>query len=245
MGIWNPWHGCHKYSAGCLNCYVYRRDSQFGKASDIVQKTADFNLPFKRTRDRGYKLTEANSPVYTCMTSDFFIEEADEWREEAWRMIKWRSELHFVIITKRIKRFTECIPEDWGDGYENVTIVCTCENQEEADRRLPVFIDAPVKHREIIHEPMLGAINTEKYLKTGLIEAVTCGGESGDRVRLCDYDWILDMRRQCIKYDVPFYFKQTGALFKKDGRIYHIKRKDQIEQAWRAGINYGNKKDMA
>lgn len=81
MSIWNPWHGCHKKSAGCLNCYMYRRDAEFGKDSNIVTKTKDYDLGIKRKRDGSYKLN-SDEKVYLCMTSDFFIEEADEWIEE-------------------------------------------------------------------------------------------------------------------------------------------------------------------
>ena len=42
--IWNPWHGCHKKSAGCLNCYMFRRDSLYDKDSNIVSKTKDCYL---------------------------------------------------------------------------------------------------------------------------------------------------------------------------------------------------------
>ena len=65
---------------------------------------------------------------------------------------------------------------------------------------------------------MLGEIDMEKYLDTGLIEHVTCGGESGSKARPCDFRWIQDVRRQCIRHGVSFYFKQTGAVFVKDGR---------------------------
>ena len=237
MAIWNPWHGCHKVSPGCGNCYVYRRDAEFGKDSSIVTKTNTFDLPMKRNRQRAYKLQREDIPVYTCMTSDFFIREADEWRPEIWDMIRMRQDLHFVIITKRIERFGDCIPPDWGGGYENVTVCCTCENQEMADRRLPVFLDVPVRHKEVIHEPMLSEIHIEKYLTGGQIEHVTCGGESGENARLLDYDWVLSVRQQCAAAGVSFYFKQTGALFRKDGKIYRIARKDQMSQARKAGID--------
>ena len=239
MAIWNPWHGCRKVSPGCRNCYVYRRDAEFGKDSSIVTKTSTFDLPLKRDRRKAYKLQPEDGPVYTCMTSDFFIREADEWRPEIWKMIRAREDLNFVIITKRIERFMECIPPDWGQGYENVTVCCTCENQEMADRRLPVFLEMPVRHKETIHEPMLGEIHIEKYLASGQIEHVTCGGESGDGARLLDYNWVLSVREQCIAAGVSFYFKQTGAVFQKDGKIYRIARKDQMTQARKAGIDYG------
>lgn len=238
MAIWNPWHGCHKISPGCQHCYVYRRDAEFGKDSSVISRTANFGLPLKKDRHGMYKLQPDSEPVYTCMTSDFFIEEADEWRKEVWAMIKLRSDLHFVIITKRIHRFTVSLPEDWNDGYENVTIMCTCENQYQADHRLPVFLTLPVRHRSVIHEPMLESINIENYLATGMIESVTCGGESSDDARLCDFAWILNSMTQCVKYNVPFHFKQTGAQFKKGNRIYHIERKDQMVQAQKAGVDY-------
>ena len=50
--IWNPWHGCHKISPGCANCYVYRRDESIGKDASVVAKTGDYALRIKRT-DRG------------------------------------------------------------------------------------------------------------------------------------------------------------------------------------------------
>jgi len=244
MAIWNPWHGCKKISSGCQNCYVYRRDAEFGKDSSIVTKTANFDLPLKRNRKKEYKLQPEKEPVYTCMTSDFFIKEADEWRLEAWRMIRQRRDLQFVIITKRIDRFLQCIPDDWGDGYENVSIICTCENQNRANFRLPIFLKMPIRHKSIIHEPMLEEIHIEKYLESGQIEQVICGGESGDHARICDFSWILSSMGQCVKYDVSFHFKQTGAVFKKGSKIYYIDRKDQMDQAKKAGVDYQSEKEQ-
>lgn len=238
MATWNPWHGCKKISPGCLNCYVYRRDAEFGKDSSIIARTSSFDLPVRRDRKSMYKLLPDGESVYTCMTSDFFVEEADEWRPEAWKMIQARGDLHFMIITKRIHRFQIGLPKDWGEGYDNVTVCCTCENQNRADYRLPIFLNLPIRHRMLIHEPMLERIEIRRYLETGLIEQVTCGGESGPEARICDYAWILDTMQQCVEHNVPFWFKQTGAKFKKGSRVYHIKRKDQMSQAEKAGVNY-------
>lgn len=238
MAVWNPWHGCKKISPGCLNCYVYRRDEQFGKDSSVVDKTANFSLPLCKNRAGEYKLKNTGETVYTCMTSDFFLPEADEWRKEAWRIIRLRRELHFAIVTKRIQRFLISLPDDWGNGYDNVTIVCTCENQEQADARLPAFLRLPIRNREIIMEPMLEEIHIEKYLATGKIQTVICGGESGENARLCRYDWILAVRKQCVHYQTAFHFKQTGAKFQKGDRLYRIGRQWQEAQARKAGIDY-------
>lgn len=238
MAIWNPWHGCRKISPGCANCYVYRRDESIGKDASVVSKTADYDLPLKKNRQGQYKLTAEEGIVFTCMTSDFFLDTADEWRQDCWDMIHERHDLQFCIITKRIDRFEACIPPDWDDGWENVTICSTCENQDRADYRLPILLSLPIRHREVICEPMLGEIQMEKYLAGGLIEKVTCGGESGNHARPCDFRWIQEVRRACIRCGVPFYFKQTGAVFIKDGKVYHIERKLQMAQAKKSGYSY-------
>lgn len=232
---WNPWHGCHKISAGCQNCYVYRSDAKHGKNASEVVKTSSFYLPIAHARDGSYKIP-SGSFIWTCFTSDFLLADADVWRKEAWRMMQERSDCEFLFITKRITRFAECLPEDWGDGYPNVTICSTVENQAKAVERLPVFRDAPIRHKMIVCEPLLERLDLSAYLDDW-VESVTVGGESGEQARLCEYDWILEIRRQCIEANVPFHFKQTGAVFQKDGKIYRIPRKLQHAQARKANIN--------
>lgn len=234
---WNPWHGCHKISPGCKNCYVYRQDARYERDSSRVTKNKTFYLPIEKNKNGEYKLKhEGDGIVYLCFSSDFFLEDADGWRNECWRMIRQRSDLEFLFITKRIHRFYECIPDDWGAGYDNVHICCTCENQDRADYRLPIFLDAPIKKKSIVCEPLLEEIDLSLYLSSGIIEVVA-GGESGYYARPCRYDWILSLRQQCLSAGISFYFKQTGAKFIKDNRLYNIPRRLQHSQAAKAGIN--------
>lgn len=232
---WNPWHGCHKLSEGCRNCYVYRGDERYGRDAGAVYKTSDFYFPIRHARGGGYKLP-SGTLVWTCFTSDFLLEDADPWRAEAWRMMRERSDCTFLFITKRIDRLAACLPEDWGEGYENVRVCCTAENQSRADYRLPIFRDAPIRHKEIVCEPLLGPIELGPYLGSWC-RGVTVGGESGMEARPCDYAWILGIREQCMRADVPFRFKQTGYRFIKDGKLYLIKRSLQHAQARKAQIN--------
>ena len=245
MNIWNPWHGCKKISPGCMNCYVFRRDESVGKDAGIISKTKKYNLPLSTDRQGKYKINSDGGVVFTCMTSDFFLEEADEWREGCWDIIRLRKDILFYIITKRIDRFLTCIPHDWGDGWDNVTVCSTVENQDRADYRLPILLDLPIRHREIISEPILEEINLERYLSTGKINHVTVGGESGSHARPCDFRWIKEIRRECIRHGIPFTFKQTGAVFIKDGRTYHIDRSRQLSQAAKSGYSYIPGKGMA
>ncbi len=236
MPLWNPWHGCHKLSAGCANCYVYRTDGKHGIDSSVVVKTKNFGLPVRKKRNGDYKI-ESGEIVYTCFSSDFFVEEADEWREEAWEMIRSRPDLHFWMITKRIHRLQAVVPEDWGEGYGNVTICCTMENQDRADYRLPIYRDAPIRHKIIVCEPLLSGIDLSSCLGNW-VEQVIVGGESGHEARTCHYDWVLDIRRQCVEHGISFRFRQTGARLLKDGQLYRIRRQFQHSQARKAGIDY-------
>ena len=238
MTIWNPWHGCRRISPGCANCYVYRRDESIGKDASVVSKTRSYGLPLQKDRSGAFRIRPESGTVFTCMTSDFFLPQADDWRKGVWDIIRQRKDLSFHIITKRISRFEECIPDDWGSGWDNVTVTATCEDQQRTDERLPILLQLPIKHRQMISEPMLEEIDAEKYLSTGLIEHVTCGGESGSSARVCDYRWVRELRRQCVRCGVPFTFKQTGARFIKDGRLYRIDRSIQMQQAVRSGCSY-------
>lgn len=237
---WNLWHGCTRVSTGCKHCYMYRRDEAVGRDPSKVEKTKSFNLPVSRFRAGEYKgrfKVPAGSFVYTCFSSDFFHVEADKWRDDAWDMIRERSDCSFLIITKRPERIEKCLPFDWDNGWKHVTIAVTVENQEMADRRLPVYLAVPMKHYSVMIEPMLSAVDLRKYLSLGKIEDVNVGGESGPEARICDYDWVLDVHEQCVESGIGFYYHQTGARLLKDKKEYRISREYQHEQAKKAGLD--------
>lgn len=232
---WNPWHGCTKYSEGCRYCYVYRQDEMFGRDSRECRKTNDFNLPIKKDRKGNYKIP-SGSLIMTCFSSDFLLSDADLWRDECIKMMRERSDCMFYFFTKRIERLDFSVPD-------NVIVGCTCENQKMADYRLPIFKKLDIKHKTIILAPMLERMDISKYLGSDIYE-VNVSGESGSspqiraQIRALDYDWVLDIRNQCIKANVNFGFHQTGARFIKDGKEYRIERKYQISQAKKANIDF-------
>lgn len=234
--MWNPWHGCHKLSEGCRHCYVYRGDARRGVDSSLVTKTKNFDLPIQKKRNGEYKIP-SGTMVYTCFTSDFLLKDADEWRTEAWKMMRVRKDLNFMFITKRIDRLQDVLPDDWGDGYDNITICCTVENQDRVDYRLPIYKTAPIKHKIIICEPLLERIDLNAYQIGTWVEQVVAGGESGMNARPCNFDWIMELHDLCIEQNVAFWFKQTGAKFVKDGKLYAVNRRFQHSQARKTGIN--------
>ena len=116
-------------------------------------------------------------------------------------------------------------------------IGCTVENQAMADFRLPIFKELPIRYKAIIAAPLLERLDISRYLDDSIVE-VSVGGESGPQARVCDYAWVLDIRRQCVAKGVPFSFHQTGANLLKDGKHYRLERKFQHMQARKANINY-------
>lgn len=235
MILWNLIHGCHRKSEGCRYCYVFTRDEQNGIDTNIVRKTASWNLPMKKDRQGAWKIPEG-SVVMTCFSSDFFLEEMDAWRDEAWNMMRLRKDLGFYMVTKRPERIVNCLPDYWNELQDRVSICCTMENQRRVDERLPLFQALPLIHKEIIVEPMLEQVDFHGNLDG--IEKVTVGGESGMNARPCRYEWILNVRRQCAEAGIHFHFMQTGARFVKNNRTFHLEHRLQIRQARKARIDF-------
>lgn len=237
---WEPWTGCYKISDGCTYCYFYGPYSKrFGQNN--ITKTDEFDKPIAKTA-KGAPRIASGKIVATCFATDFFIPEADEWRADAWAMIKERSDLDFLILTKRIDRFMMSLPSDWGEGYANVNIGCTIENQEIADYRLPLFISYPIKRRFVACGPILEPIDLSPYIDR--IDHVTVNGETGREARECDYDWILDIREQCVKAGITFWFKSTGTFFKQNGVVQKVNPFKQSSLAKELGINILNDKKL-
>lgn len=240
--IWNPWHGCLKKSEGCANCYMYFLDKQRGMSgADIFKVKNNFNYPLQKTKEGRFKV-QSGEHLRVCMTSDFFLEEADVWRLEAWRIIKQRPDVVFVLVTKRPERVMACLPEDWGDGWENVFFNVTCENQKRADERIPIMFELPFKHRGVWVAPFIGEVSIAEYLKSGKIEQVIAGGENYAGARPLHYEWVRRLYDECVVADVTFAFMETGNYFVKDGKIYHLESKVlQSRQAWKSGLQHQGK----
>jgi len=237
--IWNPWHGCVKCSEGCQNCYMYFLDRMRDKnGAEIFRTQNAFRYPLQKKRSGGYKI-QSGEMIRVCMTSDFFLEQADKWRDEAWNIIRERSDVKFFLLTKRPQRVADCLPYDWKDGWENVFFNVTCENQRRADERIPILHSLPFRHKGIMCAPLIGAVDIDRYLAEGQIEQVLCGGENYDGSRPCRYEWVKLLYEQCKRYDVTFNFIETGTTFVKDGKTYRIPNKQiQAQQAYRSGLQH-------
>lgn len=159
---WNPWHGCKKVSEGCKFCYMYRDKERYGQnpATVMKSKTA-FKAPLNWKEPK---------LIFTCSWSDWFIEEADAWREEAWQIIKATPQHTYQILTKRPERILSHLPADWGTGYPNVWLGVSVENQEVLGERLFNLSMVPAVVRFVSAEPLLGPLKFKivEYYGNGL-----------------------------------------------------------------------------
>lgn len=240
--MWNPWHGCMKKSPGCQNCYMYFLDKQRDKDGSLIYKVQNnFNYPLQKDINGNYKI-KSGEQIRVCMTSDFFLAEADEWRADAWKIMKERSDVVFFLLTKRPERVLECLPENWNDGWENIFFNVTCENQEMADERILLLEKLPFKHKGIMVAPFIGEVKIAKYLEKGFIEQVIAGGENYDGSRPLKYEWVKSLYNECVNADVKFAFIETGTYFEKDGKTYHIESKlKQSQMAYKSKLQHQGK----
>ncbi|MCM1349781.1 MAG: phage Gp37/Gp68 family protein [Prevotella sp.] len=237
--IWNPWHGCKRKSEGCDNCYMMYLDQVHGIGDGTrIYKTKSYSYPLARRKDGTYKI-QSGEVIRVCMNSDFFIEEADIWRNDVWKIIRLRSDVIFILITKRPERILDCLPTDWKNGYENVMLYVTCETQKRADERLSILEKLPFQHKGIMLAPLLEKVDISQYIRKNSIDKVVCGGENYGGNRICDYDWVLSLYEQCKIANTDFIFTETGTYFMKDHHLYQIKSKiQQSKMAYRSGLFY-------
>ena len=206
---WNPWHGCKKVSAGCKFCYMYRDKERYGQIPTAVLKSkTKFNEPMK------WKEPQL---IFTCSWSDWFIEEADAWRPEAWEVIKNTPHHTYQILTKRPERIKVCLPPDWGDGYPNVWLGVSVESNDEK-QRLKILSEIPARIRFISAEPLIGELDLEDIVDviSTSFHWLIIGGESGNntgkyRYRPCEIDWIYTLIDQGKTMGLSVFVKQLGT----------------------------------
>jgi len=215
----NFWYGCNKVSAGCKFCYAERDMRRYGKDFGSVTRVKGFNKPFS---------WQEPMMVFVNSWSDFFIEDADPWRGRAWDIIQQTPHLTYQILTKRVERIPQCLPDNWGDGWLNVWLGVSVESHDYY-HRIDGLMNTPAALRFISYEPALGPVSFAPWLASGKLHWIIAGGESCSN-RPALMDWFRYLRNECKRHRVPFFFKQFGGNRKidgvwggnkLDGRIYH------------------------
>ena len=225
----NFWHGCTKVTEGCKFCYMYQDKERKNQPGNKVIRSSD-PIFYKALK------WEKPSMIFTCSWSDFFIKEADTWRDDAYGVIRDTPQHSWQILTKRVHRVKECLPEDWGEGYPNVWLGASIENQRNA-YRLDKLKAIPARTKFLSLEPLIGRI---KGLDYSGIDWVIIGGESGNRkhvggsrkrvgnrtvpvggrmvnqFRPCKLEWIEEIVADVQAYGIPIFVKQFGTTLGKE-----------------------------
>ena len=256
---WNVITGCSPVSPGCANCYAAQlagtrlkhHPSRAGLTKVVNglptwtgevrfnEQWLDQPLRWKKPRR-----------IFVCAHGDLFHEKVqDEWLDKIFSVMAQATQHTFQVLTKRPERMLEYLKtSDMATGgftYRDSTVIpnvwlgVTAENQEQANRRIPLLIETPAAKRFVSIEPMIGPVDlTDIRLKTingktkqpdsiGLnslrptmlqpsgvmLDWVICGGESGNNARPMHSDWVRSLRDQCKDAEVPFFFKQWGELW--------------------------------
>lgn len=214
---WNLARGCHKVDADCKNCYMYR-DSFNGtryQPREVVRTKTVFDMPLRYNKTRS-DVWLGPPLIFTCSLTDFFIEEIDSYRDEAWDIIRKRKDLIFQILTKRPERIRECLPDDWGDGWDNVWLG-TSIGSRAGLHRLEQLVKIPANTRFLSIEPLHERIDMSHFdIEVTGIDWVIIGGESGHKTgkykyRPCELKWIEDLLLYFRWIDTPVFVKQLGT----------------------------------
>jgi protein gp37 len=213
----NPWIGCTKVSPGCDNCYAETLAHRFGLAVWGVHaerkrtRTETWAAPLKW--NRAATKSGKQHLVFAASMADIFDNQVPtEWRDDFWELVRRTQSLTWIILTKRPQNFRAMLPSDWADGYPNVWLGVSVENQIEADRRIPILRGTPAALRLLSVEPML------ELIELGLPQAdahdaiswVIVGGESGSN-RAMTPDMARSIRDQTLSAGVHFFMKQRGS----------------------------------
>ncbi len=195
---------------------MYRDKERYGAdPTDVIQVS-------QTTIDKVLKQAKPGDKIFTCSWSDFFIEEADQWRQKAWDRILAHPELIWQILTKRPERIKACLPE--GGLPDNVWIGVSIESQKYIDR-LKYLTDLPgIRFASI--EPMIGEVDLFAMLPDGSkaissLDWVILGGESGNdtgnyRYRPAEIAWYDKIIDQCAEAKIPVFMKQLGTYLSKE-----------------------------
>jgi protein gp37 len=215
----NPWIGCQHVSPGCDHCYAEAMmDHRYGKVEwgphGERKRTSEENWkkPIKWNADaRAFKREHGYRPrVFCASLADVFDNEVPkDWRVELFALIRECRRLDWLLLTKRPQNIVKMLPLDWGDGYRNVWLGATAENQTYFDQRWRILQKIPAGIKFISYEPALGPLRLPN--KGPLPDWLISGGESGGGARPLDPQWVRDVIEDCYRRGVAPFHKQWGT----------------------------------
>jgi protein gp37 len=218
---WNPTTGCDKISAGCKFCYAEvmskrlqsMRLSKYQNSFELTIHADTLTIPYTWKKPRIVFVNSMSDLFHKNIPLDFI--------QEVFRIMKENHMHTFQVLTKRadiLAKYNSLL--DWAP---NIWMGVSVENQNVIERIDYLrYTGAFIKFLSL--EPLIEPLQD---LNLHNIDWVIVGGESGPKARPMKKDWALDIKDQCDKADVKFFFKQWGGFNKKkagrqlEGKIYN------------------------
>lgn len=206
---WNPTTGCNKVSAGCKNCYAeifsrrlkamgsdkYKNGFKLTVHPEVIEEPYSWKKPRK---------------VFVNSMSDLFHEKIQiPFLKKIFKVMNDTPQHIYQVLTKRSERLVEL-----ADNFEwtnNIWMGVSVED-EKVVQRIEHLKKTPAKIKFLSVEPLLGPLPN---LGLDGIDWVIVGGESGRKSRPVQESWVVDIKDQCEKNGVAFFFKQWGGMNKK------------------------------
>lgn len=226
---WNPIRGCSRVSPGCQNCYAERMAARFsadmwdGPEDAVAVMTPQGPRWTGKVRLIEDKLNDPlrwRKPrrVFVNSMSDLFHERVeDAWLERIFDVMTRAPQHTFQVLTKRAERMCSWLSYyPWWEA-KNIWLGVSTENQETADKRIPLLLGTPAAVRWVSAEPLLGPVDLRPYLEghqkgKPALDWVVVGGESGPGARECDVaGWLDPIVAACKDAGVACFTKQMGS----------------------------------
>jgi protein gp37 len=212
---WNPVTGCTKITAGCENCYAARFSERFRgvtghpfeRGFDLTLRPDRISQPLAWRRPRMIFVNSMSDLFHKEIPREFIDRVFDTMEAASWHV--------FQVLTKRSTLMRDYLRHRYGDvkAPPHIWLGVSVENGA-ATKRIKHLQQSPASIRFLSIEPLIGPVGT---MDLAGIHWVIAGGESGPNARPMDIDWARDIRDQCARPGVAFFFKQWGGIRPKSG----------------------------
>jgi protein gp37 len=220
---WNPITGCTKISSGCKFCYAEVMARRL-KAMGQEKYKNGFELTLHPdTLHEPYTWKKGRMIFVNSMSDLFHKDVPQEYIQQIFKVIKENPQHVFQILTKRADILRYYDSESWLEWPHNLWMGVTVENNSVTDR-IDLLRKTGARVKFLSCEPLLSSLPN---LNLQGIDWIIVGGESGRTPRPIKKEWVIDIKEQCLRSNVAFYFKQWGGTNKKkagkilEGKVYN------------------------
>lgn len=234
---WNPTHGCDRISEGCSSCWAERMSKRLaGMGARGYLKEDPFKITFHPEKlDEPGKVKNPSMIGVSFMGDLFHPALEKNYGQQAYDkifdVISSCKQHTFVLLTKRPEIMKEVM---YNQGFsrrntlKNLYLGVSVENQEQADKRIPILITTPAALHFVSVEPLLNDVDLTARIKGAMcacgnmsngcpvcsypgyligLDWVIAGKQTGPKAQYCDPNWIISLRGQCVRNNVPFFLK--------------------------------------